>query len=185
MIQVDQQFIKDFVKITPHNEARKPLMSIEQRTNLNNNIQLAIQQAQIALVQGNETLYRLNIENAIEIAQDFGASETLIGLTLVAFGTSLPELATTLMAAMRRHADVALGNVIGSNLFNLLGIIGVTSLFGVLPVSDRLLHFDLWVMLVSSVVLLPFPVLKWPLSRVWGGVFTFGYVFYIWTVLQG
>ena len=74
-------------------------------------------------------------------------SETVIGLTLVAIGTSLPELATTVMAALRRQADVALGNVIGSNMFNLLGIIGVDQLFGTDPGRPEFLTFDLWVML--------------------------------------
>ena len=68
----------------------------------------------------------LLVDNASAIARGFGISETAIGLTLVALGTSLPELATTLMAAIRRQADVALGNVIGSNSFNLLAIIGVS-----------------------------------------------------------
>jgi len=77
-------------------------------------------------------------------------------LTLVAVGTSLPELATTVMAAIRRQADVALGNVIGSNLFNLLGIIGVASLLGPIPVEPAFLYFDLWVMLGASLLIAPF-----------------------------
>ena len=70
----------------------------------------------------------LLVESSTNIALSIGVSETVIGLTLVAVGTSLPELATTVMAAYRRQADVALGNVIGSNMFNLLGIIGVAAL---------------------------------------------------------
>ncbi len=70
----------------------------------------------------------LLVDNASIIARQYGVSDTVIGLTLVAVGTSLPELATTVMAALRRQADVALGNVIGSNMFNLLAIIGIASL---------------------------------------------------------
>ncbi len=70
----------------------------------------------------------LLVDNASIIARTFGVSDTVIGLTLVALGTSLPELATTVMAALRRQADVALGNVIGSNMFNLLAIIGIATL---------------------------------------------------------
>ena len=69
----------------------------------------------------------LLVDSSVEIARTFHVSETVIGLTLVAIGTSLPELATTVMAAYRQQADVAIGNVIGSNLFNLLGIIGIAS----------------------------------------------------------
>ncbi|MEM8570383.1 MAG: calcium/sodium antiporter [Pseudomonadota bacterium] len=97
----------------------------------------------------------LLIESAVEIARDIGVSEAVIGLTLVALGTSLPELATTVMAGFRRHADVAMGNVLGSNLFNILAILGVTSLFGPLPVGLDFLHRDLWVMLGATLLLAP------------------------------
>jgi len=93
------------------------------------------------------------VEGAVNVATELGVSEAVIGLTLVALGTSLPELATTVAAAMRREAGVAMGNVMGSNLFNLLGIIGVTSLVGVIPVPPEMLHFDLWVMAAASALL--------------------------------
>ncbi len=98
----------------------------------------------------------LLIDSAEMIAREFGVSEAVIGLTLVALGTSLPELATTTMAALRRQADVAIGNVIGSNMFNLLAIIGIASLVGPLPVDPEFLRFDLWVMLGASLLLIPF-----------------------------
>ena len=78
-------------------------------------------------------------DNATIIAKTYGVSDTVIGLTLVAVGTSLPELATTVMAALRRQADVALGNVIGSNMFNLLAIIGIAAFVGPIPVDPSLL----------------------------------------------
>jgi cation:H+ antiporter len=99
------------------------------------------------------------VDSAVSIARFAGVSETIIGLTLVAIGTSLPELATTVMAAARRHADVAMGNVIGSNMFNLLGITGVAALIGPIPVESMLLRFDLWVMLAASCVLAPFALM--------------------------
>jgi Ca2+/Na+ antiporter len=95
----------------------------------------------------------LLVDSSVAIATAYGVSETVIGLTLVAIGTSLPELATTVMAAIRKHADVALGNVIGSNMFNLLGIIGISALVGPIPVDPEFLRFDLWVMLAASLVL--------------------------------
>jgi len=120
----------------------------------------------------------LLVEGAVNIARTFGMSETAIGLTLVAVGTSLPELATTVMAAIRRQADVAIGNVIGSNMFNLLGIIGVASLVGQIPVDRQFLVFDFWVMLGTSLLLVPFVFLKKDITRVWGIALTGLYVVY-------
>ena len=115
---------------------------------------------------------------AVEIARAFNMSETVIGLTLVALGTSLPELATTVAAALRRNADVALGNVIGSNIFNILGILGVTALVAPLPVSPHIRSFDIWVMLAAALVLVPFVFRSWRLTRGAGLVLTGGYVAY-------
>jgi cation:H+ antiporter len=125
----------------------------------------------------------LLVDSATEIALMFGMSDTVIGLTLVALGTSLPELATTVMAAIRRQADVAIGNVIGSNLFNLLGIIGVAALIAPMPVDPAFLRFDLWVMLAASLLLIPFVHLGRDLGRVWGVVLSALYVAYVAIVL--
>ncbi|SLN52321.1 Inner membrane protein YrbG [Pseudoruegeria aquimaris] len=121
----------------------------------------------------------LLVEGAENLARTFGVPETVIGLTLVALGTSLPELATTVMAALRRQADVALGNVIGSNMFNLLAIMGITSLVGPLPVARGLLHFDLWVMLGASVLLAPFVFCRIDITRGWGFLLTALYLAYV------
>ena len=125
----------------------------------------------------------LLVDSAVVIARTFGVSETVIGLTLVALGTSLPELATTTMAALRRQADVALGNVIGSNMFNLLAIIGIATLFGPIPVDRGFLYFDLWVMLAASALLMPFVFLKQDIGRVWGAALTVLYLLYVIVVL--
>jgi len=127
----------------------------------------------------------LLVDNATIIAKAFGVSDTVIGLTLVAIGTSLPELATTVMAALRRQADVALGNVIGSNMFNLLGIIGVAGLVGPIAVDPTFLQFDLWVMLAASLVLIPFVYLNQNINRVWGIALTALYAIYLFVVLVG
>ncbi|MBO9434100.1 calcium/sodium antiporter [Ruegeria sp. R13_0] len=126
----------------------------------------------------------LLVENATEIALMYGITETVIGLTLVAVGTSLPELATTVMAALRRQADVALGNVIGSNMFNLLAIVGIATWFGNIPVDPEFLEFDLWVMLGASLLLIPFVFFKQDISRIWGLVLTFLYALYVTTLLM-
>ncbi|TYB82073.1 calcium/sodium antiporter [Maritimibacter fusiformis] len=125
------------------------------------------------------------VDASTSIARDFGMSETVIGLTLVALGTSLPELATTVMAAMRRQADVALGNVIGSNMFNLLAIIGISALVGPIPVEPGMLRFDLWVMLASSLLLAPFVFRGWHMGRSWGIVFCGLYLVYVVVLLGG
>ncbi|WP_226554506.1 calcium/sodium antiporter [Celeribacter naphthalenivorans] len=126
----------------------------------------------------------LLVDASTNIARAFGVSETVIGLTLVALGTSLPELATTVMAALRKQADVAFGNVIGSNMFNLLGIIGVSSLVGTLPVDAELMDFDIWVMLVSSMILGVFVLKRIDITRLWGIVLSALYVLYVLAVLS-
>ena len=123
------------------------------------------------------------VVNAEIIAQDFGVSDTAIGLTLIAVGTSLPELATTTVAAIRRQADVALGNVIGSNMFNLLAIIGIAALVGPIPVAEGFLRFDLWVMLASSLLLVPFVLFRQNITRIWGAALTLLYMVYLIIVL--
>ncbi|CUH75385.1 calcium/sodium antiporter [Tropicibacter naphthalenivorans] len=125
----------------------------------------------------------LLVDSAREIALMFGVPDTVIGLTLVAIGTSLPELATTVMAALRKQADVAIGNVIGSNMFNLLAIIGIASLIAPMPVDPAFLRFDLWVMLGASLILLPFVFFGRDLGKVWGAVLSALYVGYVILVL--
>ncbi|MEL6586571.1 MAG: calcium/sodium antiporter, partial [Pseudomonadota bacterium] len=125
----------------------------------------------------------LLVDGATEIARDFGVSETVIGLTLVAIGTSLPELATTVMAALRRHADVAVGNVIGSNLFNLLGIIGVAVLVGPIPVEPSFVKLDLWIMFAATLMLIPFVFLRRDITRLWGvGLFGLYAAYIVWVL---
>jgi len=92
------------------------------------------------------------VDGASAIARQSGISEAVIGLTIVAVGTSLPELATSVLAAYRGKTDVALGNIVGSNIFNILGIFGIASLITPIPISDQFLRFDIPVMLTIAVV---------------------------------
>ncbi|MCT4556230.1 MAG: calcium/sodium antiporter [Pelagimonas sp.] len=126
----------------------------------------------------------LLVDSAEEIARMYGVSDTVIGLTLVALGTSLPELATTVMAALRKQADVAIGNVIGSNMFNLLAIIGVATLIKPMPIDRSLLEFDIWVMVGASAVLAPFIFFKLDLGKIWGALLTGLYLAYVMVVLN-
>jgi cation:H+ antiporter len=120
----------------------------------------------------------LLIDGARGVAESFGVSEAAIGLTLVAVGTSLPELMTSVMAALRRQAEVAIGNVVGSNLFNLLGIMGVVAFFGPLAPPPEFLALDLWVMLGVSLLLIPAVFPRWPIGRAMGAAFVLLYVLY-------
>jgi cation:H+ antiporter len=126
---------------------------------------------------------RLLVSGATGIARDLGVSEAVIGLTVVAVGTSLPELATALVAAWRKHADVALANVIGSNIFNILAILGATVLVEPISVAARFSRVDGPVMAGAALVTL---LLLWrgrPLGRPVGVLFLAGYALYI--SLQG
>ncbi len=123
------------------------------------------------------------VEGGTAIARTFEVSEEVIGLTLIALGTSLPELAASVVAAYRGHADVALGNVVGSNLFNVVGIVGVVALVVPLPVGEQILAFDLWVMLGVTIILIPFLIKGWRFGRLPASVFLLAYIGYI--ALQG
>jgi cation:H+ antiporter len=122
---------------------------------------------------------QLLVNGSVSIATAAGISEEVIGLTLVALGTSLPELATSLIAAFRRHGDVAIGNVLGSNLFNITGIIGVTAMIQPMTAPSQILTFDLFIMLAASVLLIGIFYLKRPVGRIIGALFLVGYSAYI------
>lgn len=96
---------------------------------------------------------RFMVDGAVTIARTFGVSEAFIGLTVVAVGTSLPELATSLIAALRKQSEIAIGNIVGSNIFNILGILGLTAIIAPIPVASRFLTFDLPIMIGVSLVL--------------------------------
>jgi cation:H+ antiporter len=124
----------------------------------------------------------LLVDGAIVLARAFGLSEAVIGLTIVAVGTSLPELTTSLIAALRRHGDVALGNVVGSNIFNLLGILGATAVYRPIAVPSEIARFDNWIMLAATGLFLLFATTRSKVERWEGGVLLASYLAYV-TVL--
>ena len=128
-----------------------------------------------ALVGGSELLIR----GAVDIAEAAGLSDAVIGITLVAFGTSLPELATAIIAARRNHADVALGNVLGSNIFNLMLIGGALALSTPFVLSSSLLMFDGAVMAGATLALLAVMAITRRISRAVGLIFLVCYAGYI------
>lgn len=136
--------------------------------------------AGLVMIIGGGTLL---VDGAVNLARSFGISETVIGLTIVAVGTSLPELVTSVMAAWRKQGDVAFGNIVGSNIYNLLGIGGTTALIAPGPVPGEIVSFDNFVMLAASVLLV---LLAWTGLKIarWEGALLLGgygaYVYAIW-----
>lgn len=121
----------------------------------------------------------LIVKNATFIAAEFGVSEALIGLTIVAIGTSLPELATVVVASWRGHNEVAIGNILGSNIFNIFAVMGAASLAGPVSIPDKFLVFDVWVMLAATIALTVFILRRAPIGRKTGIVLLLGYLLYM------
>lgn len=119
------------------------------------------------------------VTGSISVARGFGVPETVIGLTLIAIGTSLPELATSVAAALRRHTDVAFGNIIGSNLFNILGILGLTALVQPVAIPGPVLLYDIWVFGAATALMLYFAFTNNRISRREGAFFVALYVAYM------
>jgi cation:H+ antiporter len=122
---------------------------------------------------------RFLVTGATNIARDFGLSEAFIGLTIVAVGTSLPELATSIIAAFRKQSEIAIGNIVGSNIFNVLGILGVTALIAPIPIEARFLTFDLPVMIAASVLFAVLLLTRPIVGRVLGVGLLILYVVYV------
>jgi len=139
---------------------------------------------QIALVVGGLVLLVLGSEwlvtAAVAFARALGVSDLVIGLTIVAAGTSMPEVATSILAAIKGERDIAVGNVVGSNTFNILGVLGLSGLVAAdgLPLAPALMHFDLWVMLAVAFACLPVFFSGREIARWEGGLFIGYYIAY-------
>ena len=120
----------------------------------------------------------LTVDNAVLLSTSFGISELFIGLTVVAIGTSLPELITSVVAARRGHADLSVGNIIGSNIFNILAILGISSLISGIATSEKVL-LDIGIMLAFSLVLIPIMRSGFVISRKEGLLLVLGYILYV------
>lgn len=118
------------------------------------------------------------VENAVTLARLLGMSEALIGLTLVAIGTSVPELATSLIAAFRNQADIAVGNIVGSNIFNILCVLGITALIGAIS-TEGLYLSDLVAMILITFILFPMARSGLSLSRIEGALLLMLYICYL------
>lgn len=124
------------------------------------------------------------IDCATAIAHDFGVSKATIGLTIIALGTSLPELATSFFAALRGHSGIVLGNILGSNLFNILAVAGLVAMIVPIPIPPVMLHRDLWIMLAATLAVLPFCLKRITISRPFAVLFTLAYIVYVIFVLM-
>lgn len=121
----------------------------------------------------------LLVANGADLATGLGVREELIGLTIIAFGTSLPELATVFAAAVHKKSDVAIGGVIGSNIFNIFAVGGAAGLAGTATFSAASLNLDLPVMTVAAVAIAAFVLTRRDIGRIWGLIFTAAYVLFI------
>ena len=132
----------------------------------------------ILLIYGSD----LFVDSAINIANQLNIPEAIIGVSLVAFGTSLPELVVGILSAIRRKVDFALGNVLGSNIYNVLGVLGVSSFFGNFSIPKVLGSVDLFFMLFVTVMILGFMIFLKRIGRTCGTISLLlyvGYIFYV------
>lgn len=121
---------------------------------------------------------------ATSIAEDMGVSDHVIGVTLVAFGTSVPELVTSLVAAFRKQTDISIGNLIGSNIFNICVVLGITSLVHPVELAESVVTSDLMWMLGFTLIILPFMLTGKKISRWEGALLALGYISYVIFVLR-
>lgn len=122
---------------------------------------------------------KLLVSGGLGIAEAFDVSRTIVGLTLIAIGTSLPELAIVIVASWRGHSDIALGNVLGSNIFNLLGITGGVAMITPLGMPIEIMNFDIWVLLGVTILLLPLMITENKISRPEGRLLAGLYIVYL------
>lgn len=133
----------------------------------------------VGLYFGSELL----VNNAIKISREFGVSERVIGVTIIAIGTSLPELITSIMAALSKNTDMAIGNILGSNIMNILSIIGITAIIKPIGVSDDFLNSDFLWMIGFTLLLFPLIRTKMRISFVEGLILIIGYGAYLYFLL--
>ena len=125
---------------------------------------------------------RFLVDSATTIARDFGISEAVIGLTIVAIGTSLPEMATSVIAAFRKHTEISVGNIVGSNIFNIFGILGITAVIAPIPAEARFAAIDMWWVAASSVGLAVVAFALGGLPRIAGAGLLAAYGAYLWFI---
>ncbi|GAB3006750.1 calcium/sodium antiporter [uncultured Cyclobacterium sp.] len=141
----------------------------------------------LQLIGGAAGLYfgsELVVGNASLIARNFGVSERIIGVTIIAIGTSLPELVTSVLAALKKETEMALGNILGSNIMNVFSIIGITALIKPIDVATEFIFTDFVWMLGFTILLLPIMRINYIITRIKGAVLLSGYLLYIYILIS-
>ncbi len=159
-------------------EKKKPKLTDEDIDDIEHKMILALPMALVSIIMlmGGA---KLLVMGAVSIASKFGVSEAVIGLTVVALGTSLPELATAIMAAYRKHTDIIIGNVLGSNLFNILAVLGVTAVIKPIKFVGQIATQDVWIMLIVVTSLLPMVFIRRKICKLEAAIYLTIYVVYI------
>jgi cation:H+ antiporter len=134
----------------------------------------------VGLIFGGQWL----LDGAVSFSIKMGVSERVIAITVIAFGTSVPELITSAVAAFRKETDISIGNLIGSNVFNTLGILGITGMVKEIPVSEKIMYFDMPWMLFISVMIFPLMFFGRKIGRVKGISLLLFYISYIYFILK-
>ncbi|MEJ2003481.1 MAG: hypothetical protein P8X57_00605 [Cyclobacteriaceae bacterium] len=123
------------------------------------------------------------VGGARDLAMLLGVSERVIGITVLALGTSLPELVTAIVAAVKGETDLAVGNLMGSNIFNILSILGITSLITPIEVSEEIIRYDMLAMILITIVIFPMMLYNRVIGRISGAILLLLYVYYTYTVI--
>lgn len=137
----------------------------------------------IAGVVGLPIAAQMAVRGGVGVAESFDISDAVIGLTVIAIGTSLPELATTIVAAVRKSSAIAIGNVVGSNIFNIMGILGLTALITPVAVDPHVISVDMWVMLGAAIVVAALGFTRYPAGKPVGIAMLAAYTLYIVTLI--
>ncbi|RSK28095.1 calcium/sodium antiporter [Bacillus sp. HMF5848] len=169
-------FMYYIIEAALNNKDRAPLYEIDvptEKTSITKSIMFTLG-GLLAIIFGGE----LVVSSSIKIALALGMSETLVGLTVVALGTSLPELITSIVAAIKKMSEIALGNIIGSNIFNLLFVLGIASVVAPLPVDTKIFT-DAVILIVLTIILFLFSRSKHRISKLEGLVLTLAYIGYM------
>ncbi len=170
-----------FIMLTQIKQGSLNVYEVEEKRDYSLLISIVLIVSGIALLIYGSDLF---VESAINIANQLSIPEAVIGVSLVAFGTSLPELVVGILSAIRRKVDFALGNVLGSNIYNVLGVLGISSFFGNFKIPTVIGSEDLIFMLLVTIMILGFMLFKKRIGRIYGSLglfFYFGYIFYIYT----
>jgi cation:H+ antiporter len=149
--------------------------------------QIRLSTVVILFLAGAGSLYygsKLFVGGAVHISRLLGISEIVIGMTIVALGTSLPELATSTVAALKRQSAISIGNIIGSNLFNILSVIGLVAIIKPLISPPQILLFEVPVMIAFGVVLIPLSLFKKPIPRVYSIGMILGYCYFVFALFN-